>query len=222
MSRSIVGDGRPVQREAGRRGALAQSRAMASAPDPAAAARRAAAFERIRQWGDPVLRSRAREVDEFDDALRRQAEEMVRVMEAAHGAGLAAPQVGVTNRVLVYRPDPETAPRALVNPVVEEASEDTARDLEGCLSLGRAQVHVEVERPRAVVVAARDVDGEEVRIEAEDRHARVLQHEIDHLDGVLMLARADPEQRKAAVRALREGVPYSPPPPPEEESGGRA
>ncbi len=87
------------------------------------------------------------------------------------------------------------------------------RGLEGCLSLGRAGIYVEVDRPRAVVVSARDVDGGEVRIEASDHHARVLQHEIDHLDGVLMLQRTDPGQRREAVRALREGRPWSPPEP---------
>jgi peptide deformylase len=179
------------------------------------AERRVAAFARIRQWGDAVLGMRAREVDTFDEVLRRQADEMIRLMEDAHGAGLAAPQLGVTNRVLVYRPAAEEEARALVNPVIEERSDDTVRDLEGCLSLGHARVHVTVDRARRVVVRAQDVDGAPLRIEAEDHHARVLQHEIDHLDGVLMLARTEPEQRRAAVRALRTGEPYSPPWPPE-------
>jgi peptide deformylase len=184
---------------------------MATPHDRAAAAREAA-FGRIRQWGDPILRASAREVVRFDEALRRQAAEMIALMEAAHGAGLAAPQIGVANRVLVYRPDPEAVPVALVNAVVAHASEETVSGLEGCLSLGRARVNVEVPRPRAVVVAAQDVDGAPVRIEAEERHARVLQHEIDHLDGVLMLARADAAQRRDAVRALREGRPFAPAP----------
>jgi peptide deformylase len=173
--------------------------------------RRAAAFERIRQWGDPVLRTQARLVEQFDAALRRQADDMIALMDDAHGAGLAAPQVGIPNRVLVYRAGPEGDARALVNPVVESASEETVRGLEGCLSIGRAGVYVEVDRPRAVVVSAQEVDGTAVRIEAEDGHARVLQHEIDHLDGVLMLSRTEPGQRREAVRALREGVPWIPP-----------
>jgi peptide deformylase len=176
--------------------------------------RRAAAFERILQWGDPVLRTPARTVERFDAALRHQADEMARLMDDAHGAGLAAPQVGVSNRVLVYRAEAEAPITALVNPVVEEAAGETDVDLEGCLSLGRAQVFVTVERPRAVVVRAFAPDGGEVRIEAQDRHARILQHEIDHLDGVLMLTRTDPAQRRDAVRALREGRSFAPEWPP--------
>ena len=181
----------------------------------AAEERRAAAFARIRQWGDPVLRTPARTVEDFDDALRRQAAEMVALMEDANGVGLAAPQLGLTNRVLVYQHTIDVPPRALVNPWVEEASEDTVRGLEGCLSLGRARVYVPVDRARAVVVRGFDPDGEEVRIEAEDHHARVLQHEIDHLDGILMLGRTDREERKAAVHALRDGRGYAPEWPPE-------
>ena len=184
-----------------------------AAHDAEARRRRAEAFDRIRQWGDPVLRTPAREVDAFDAHLKRQADEMIALMEAAQGVGLAAPQVGIPNRVLVYRADTGAPSRALVNPVVEEASEETVRGYEGCLSLGRASVVVEVDRAVSVVVAARDVDGSAVRIEAADHHARVLQHEIDHLDGILTLARADPLQRREAVRALREGVPYYPEPP---------
>jgi len=183
-----------------------------AATDPDAQRRRAEAFDRIRQWGDPVLRTPGREVDVFDAALRRQADEMIALMEDAQGVGLAAPQVGIPNRVLVYRAEVDAPVRALVNPVVEETSEERVRGYEGCLSLARGGVVVEVERAVSVVVAARDVDGSAIRIEAEDHHARVLQHEIDHLDGILTLARAEPLQRRQAVRALREGVTYFPAP----------
>jgi peptide deformylase len=176
-------------------------------------AERDEAFARIRQWGDPILRTRTREVTTFDAVLARQAEAMMEVMAAAQGAGLAAPQVGSLLRLLVYHPDRESPARALVNPVVEHASTDLIHDLEGCLSLGQALVQVEVPRAREVVVRARGIDGAEVRIEAQDAHARVLQHEIDHLDGVLMLDRVPPAQRRPAVRALQAGEPWSPAPP---------
>lgn len=186
------------------------------AEQQAAAARRAAAFEHIRQWGDPVLRSSTSEVTAFDDALVRQAAEMVTIMDAARGAGLAAPQVGIPMRLLVYRApdDPEGGPaRALVNARVTDHSTETAVDLEGCLSLGKAQIAVEVERPVSVTVTGQELDGSTVTVQAEGRHARILQHEIDHLDGVLMLERAPREQRREAVKALREGRPWAPPQP---------
>ena len=190
--------------------------------DEELARRRAAAFAHIVQWGDPVLRTRAREVEHFDDALRRQAAEMGRLMDDAHGAGLAAPQVGLTNRVFVFRADAEGPVRTLVNPVLEDRSDDTVLGLEGCLSLGRSGVWVAVERPRAVVLRAAEPDGSEVRVEAEGHEARILQHELDHLDGVLMLERTDAEHRRAAVRALRLGEPWSPPWPEEDEEGEAA
>jgi peptide deformylase len=152
-------------------------------------------------------------VEVFDSALARQAEEMIDLMDAAHGAGLAAPQIGLLQRLLVYYAGAEEPPRALVNPVIESASTEEDVDLEGCLSLGRAGVYVEVPRAVAVVVTGNTVDGEEIRIEAEGGHARVLQHEIDHLDGVLMLSRTAPAQRRAAVRALNAGESWQPEPP---------
>ena len=182
-------------------------------------ARRAAAFAHIRQWGDAVLRSPARAVDRFDDVLRRQADDMLRVMDDAGGTGLAAPQIGVTNRVLVYRVGDQDEARTLVNPVIEHASEETVLGLEGCLSLGSARVYVAVERARSVVVTAQEVDGAPVRIEADERHARILQHEIDHLDGVLMLDRTDPDQRREAVKALHRGEAWAPPWPEDDEEG---
>jgi len=170
-------------------------------------------FEHIRQWGDPVLRETARPVETFDRAFAQQVSELESLMRGADGAGLAATQVGSLQRVFVYRlPDDEDdAPaRVIVNPELVEASEDTETMLEGCLSLGKAGVNVEVERPRAVVLNAQDATGKPLRIEAEGGHARVLQHELDHLDGVLMLDRTTAEQRRAAVRALNAGVPWRP------------
>jgi len=152
-------------------------------------------------------------VQSFDSAFKQQVSELEALMKGADGAGLAATQVGSLQRVFVYRlPDDEDdAPaRVIVNPELVEASEDTETMLEGCLSLGKAGVNVEVERPRAVVLNAQDATGKPLRIEAEGGHARVLQHELDHLDGVLMLDRTTAEQRRAAVRALNAGVPWRP------------
>jgi peptide deformylase len=171
------------------------------------------AFTHIRQWGDPVLREKARPVETFDRAFAQQVSELEELMKGADGAGLAATQVGSLRRVFVYRlPDDEDdAPaRVVVNPVIESSSEDVETMLEGCLSLGKARVNVEVERPRAVVLTGQDASGEPLRIEAEGGHARVLQHELDHLDGILMLDRTTTEQRRAAVRALNAGLPWRP------------
>ncbi|WP_053225727.1 peptide deformylase [Solirubrobacter soli] len=171
------------------------------------------AFAHIRQWGDPVLRETARPVETFDAAFEQQVAELDSLMKGADGAGLAATQVGSLRRVFVYRlPDDEDdAPaRVVVNPTIESSSDETETMLEGCLSLGKARVNVQVERPHAVVMTGQDAKGRPLRIEAEGGHARVLQHELDHLDGVLMLDRTTAEQRRAAVRALNAGVPYRP------------
>ena len=169
-------------------------------------------FEHIRQWGDPVLRETARPVETFDRAFAQQVSELESLMRGADGAGLAATQVGSLQRVFVYqRPDEEDdTVYAVVNPELVSVSEERECALEGCLSLGKAGVNVEVERPRAVVLNAQDATGKPLRIEAEGGHARVLQHELDHLDGVLMLDRTTAEQRRAAVRALNAGVPWRP------------
>ena len=179
---------------------------MAVDPDQA----REAAFARIRQWGDPVLRERAREVETFDDALAGQVADMMRLMVAADGAGLAATQVGVLRRLFVYRLADDEVLHVVVNPELVETSETHETELEGCLSLGKAGVLVEVERPAEVVLEGRDVEGEPLRIEATGMHARVLQHELDHLDGVLMLDRTTREQRRQAVRALEQGERWRP------------
>ena len=170
--------------------------------DPEAAARRAAAMSFIRRYGDPVLKSRATVVDRFDDALRNQVARMGGLMNDAHGVGLAAPQLGVSARVLVYRVGFDAPLIALINPEVEWSSPDEEIMEEGCLSL--PGVAVDVERPVHVRVRGQDEGGDTRVVEASGLEARVIQHEIDHLDGVLILDRASRDQRKEAIRTLRE------------------
>src|SRR5215218_2591952 len=170
--------------------------------DPETRARREAALKLVRKYGDPVLRSRALEVDRFDDALVEEARRMGRLMHDAYGIGLAATQVGVMHRLLVYRTELDGEIAALVNPIVEWASKDKEASEEGCLSL--PGVAVEVERPVHVRVRAQDERGAPILVEASGLEARVLQHEMDHLDGVLILDRSSRDQRKQAMRTLRE------------------
>ena len=177
--------------------------------DPQTAARRAAALARVRKWGDPVLRTRARRIDRFDDALREEVSRMGEIMNDALGVGLAATQLGALHRLLVYRVQPESEVAALVNPEIEWAGEAQETAEEGCLSLH--EVLVEVERPLHVRIRGRDENGDEVVVEATGLEARVIQHEIDHLDGVLILDRTSRDQRKQAMRALREAEAGTPP-----------
>jgi peptide deformylase len=172
------------------------------APDPEIAARRAAALAHIRKFGDPVLRTKARPVERFDEALRHEVERMGALMIDAVGVGLAATQVGVLHRLLVYRVQQDSPVIALVNPEIEWKGGEEEIMEEGCLSL--PSVLVDVERPLHVRVRARDERGEEILVEATGLEARVIQHEMDHLDGVLILDRTSRDQRKEAVRALRE------------------
>jgi peptide deformylase len=172
--------------------------------DPETRARRQAALRLVRKYGDPVLRSRALEVERFDDTLVEEARRMGRLMHDAYGIGLAATQVGAMHRLLVYRTELEGSVAALVNPVLEWASKDTESSEEGCLSL--PGVSVEVERPVHVRVRARDERGAPILVEASGLEARVIQHEMDHLDGVLILDRTSRDQRKQAMRALREAL----------------
>jgi peptide deformylase len=164
-------------------------------------ARRQLALGQIRRYPDPVLRERAHEVEEFSDDLRALIDRMGRVMEDAHGVGLAATQLGLLRRILVFRANEDDDLDAIVNPVIVETSQETATDGEGCLSL--PEVHVPVERFATIVVEGKDARGEDVRIEAEGLQSRVIQHEIDHLDGVLIFDRTTPEARREAMRALR-------------------
>ncbi|HUE28851.1 MAG TPA: peptide deformylase [Solirubrobacteraceae bacterium] len=170
--------------------------------DPEVAARRSAALAHVRKFGDPVLRTRARPVERFDDALRSEVARMGELMGDALGVGLAATQVGVLHRVLVYRVQQQAPVAALVNPEIEWTGKEAETMEEGCLSLPR--VLVDVERPIHVRVRALNEHGEPIMIEASGLEARVIQHEIDHLDGVLILDRTPRDQRKEAVRTLRE------------------
>ncbi|MEA2252779.1 MAG: peptide deformylase [Solirubrobacteraceae bacterium] len=170
--------------------------------DPEVAARRDAALAHVRRFGDPVLRSRARPVEVFDDRLRDEIARMGTIMHDSLGIGLAATQVGTLHRVLVYRVEHDSPVNALVNPEIEWSSRDEETMEEGCLSL--PAVHVDVERPVHVRVRAQDQAGEPIVVEASGLEARVIQHEIDHLDGVLILDRTSRDQRKEAMRALRE------------------
>ncbi len=170
--------------------------------DPETRARRDAALALVHRYGDPILRTKARPVDRFDAALYAEIERMARIMNDSLGIGLAATQVGVAHRLLVYRVEPDSPVQPLVNPEIEWSSRDEEIALEGCLSL--PGVHVEVERPIHVRVRAQDERGEPIVVEASGLEARVIQHEVDHLDGKLILDRTSREQRKEAVRALRD------------------
>jgi peptide deformylase len=172
--------------------------------NPEVAARRAAALVHVRKFGDPVLRTKARRVDRFDDALRDEIERLGQLMNDAIGVGLAATQVGVLNRVLVYRVQQQAAVAALVNPELEWTGKEEEIAEEGCLSL--PAVHVEVERPVHIRVRGQNEQGEEITVEASGLEARVIQHEMDHLDGVLILDRISRQQRKEAMRALNEAL----------------
>jgi peptide deformylase len=172
--------------------------------DPAVAARRAAALAHVRKFGDPVLRTRARPVDRFDEALHDQVRRMGQLMSDALGVGLAATQLGVLNRVLVYRVHQQAPVVALINPRIEWAGREEEIMEEGCLSL--PSVHVDVERSVHIRVTAQDEHGDPLTIEASGLEARVIQHETDHLDGVLVLDRVSRQQRKEAMRALREAL----------------
>jgi peptide deformylase len=167
-------------------------------------ARRDAALRHVRKFGDPVLRASALPVERFDQALKDEIERMGELMHDALGIGLAATQIGVLHQVLVYRVHVEDPLTALVNPVLEYSSEELEVAEEGCLSL--PGVHVEVERPARVRVRALDADGEELCIEASELEARVIQHEMDHLDGTLILDRIPRSLRKEAMRELREAL----------------
>jgi peptide deformylase len=163
--------------------------------------RRQLALGQIRQYPDPALRERAREVDEFSDDLRVLIARMGRVMDDAHGVGLAATQLGLLRRILVFRADEEDDLGVIVNPVIVERSEELTTDNEGCLSL--RDVYIPVERANTIVVEGKDPEGADLRLELDGRRARVIQHELDHLDGVLIFDRTTPEARREAMRALR-------------------
>ena len=166
-------------------------------------ARRRAALAQIRQYPDPALRLRANDVEDVGDAVAELVLRMTRLMQEARGVGLAAPQVGVLRRVLVYQTSDDEPIVALVNPRLTSSSEETETVDEGCLSLGAASVIVPVPRPLSVTVEALTPDGEQVTVEAEGLEARVIQHELDHLDGVLIIDRTGPDERRQALADLR-------------------
>ncbi|MGI9049064.1 MAG: peptide deformylase [Rubrobacteraceae bacterium] len=156
----------------------------------------------VKRFGDPVLKSRSTPVKDFDESLERLAADMLSTMRSHDGVGLAANQVGRLKRILVAAVEEEEY--VVVNPVVESRTEESEKAPEGCLSI--PGVLVEVERSKGIAVSGRDVTGEPVRIEVEGLLARILQHEIDHLDGVLILDRTDRESRKAVMREMRENL----------------
>jgi peptide deformylase len=166
-------------------------------------ARRRLALAQVRQYPDSALRLRANEVTDFDDDLRRLVERMVVLMEDAQGVGLAATQVGVLRRLFVFAPD-EEGPRAIVNPTIVERGSETEVDEEGCLSL--QGVRVPVERAVSLTLEGQDEHGADVRLELDAYAARIAQHELDHLDGVLIIDRTDDEHRKEALATLRPRV----------------
>ena len=189
--------------------------------DPEALERRSAALSEVVKYGDPVLRSAASPVTEFDDELAAEADRMIGLMRDAIGVGLAATQLGTLRRMLVFQVGPDAEPTVLVNPEIEwRSEEETATAEEGCLSL--PGVIVDVERPLHVRARGVDAHGDPFSIEASGLEARVIQHEVDHLDGVLMIDRTERDQRKGALKALREGGTYAPESDAEEDEPGEA
>ena len=172
--------------------------------DAQAQARRRVALAQIRQYPDAVLRMRAREVDRFDDDLLRLADRMAHLMHDARGVGLAATQVGVLQRLFVFQAAEAEEVSAIVNPEITERTQETTVADEGCLSL--QGVLVPVERALAVTIEGQDIRGEPLRLELEEMDARVVQHELDHLDGVLMLERTNDESRREALATLRRTI----------------
>jgi peptide deformylase len=169
--------------------------------DPEAEARRRLALAQIRQYPDPVLRMKAREVEQFDGDLGKLVERLSHLLGDANGLGLAATQIGVLRRVFVFLPDPEEEPVVLVNPSFAETSDERESDTEGCLSL--QGVVIPVERHATLTLEGKDAQGNDVRLELEGLPARIAQHELDHLDGVLILDRTTPEARREALALLR-------------------
>lgn len=153
----------------------------------------------IRLFGDPVLRQRAPEVTELDADLARLVDTMIATMHEARGVGLAAPQVGVQKRLYTY--DVGDDPGVIINPQIVETSGEWLYD-EGCLSV--PGLSFEIVRPKMVTVQGIDLGGNEVVLVGDELMGRLIQHEIDHLDGVLLLDRLDADTRKAALRELRQ------------------
>jgi peptide deformylase len=152
----------------------------------------------IRQYGDPVLKERTREVEDIDSAVASLVDSMIETMYAAPGTGLAANQVGVQRRIFVY--DIGDGPQTVINPRIVESNGEWVYD-EGCLSI--PGLSWEIVRPNAVHLVGLDLEGNEISIEATELEGRVFQHELDHLDGILLVERLDEDQRKEAMKILR-------------------
>src|SRR5580693_1433875 len=152
----------------------------------------------IRQYGDPVLKERTREVEDIDGTVASLVESMIETMYDAPGTGLAANQVGVQRRIFVY--DVGDGPRTVINPQIIESDGEWTYD-EGCLSI--PGLSWEIVRPNAVHLVGLDLDGNEISIEATELEGRAFQHEMDHLDGILLVERLDDDQRKEALKILR-------------------
>ncbi len=155
----------------------------------------------IRIVGDPVLRQRAAEVTDIDGRLAQLAEDMIATMYDAPGAGLAAPQVGVQKRLFVYDAHDDTGAHVIVNPTITESRGEWTYE-EGCLSV--PGLSWDIVRPNEVHLTGLDLDGNELSIEADEYLGRIFQHELDHLDGILLLERLDEATRKEALRTLRD------------------
>jgi peptide deformylase len=184
-------------------------------PDPAEEAERerrrererrehhAMAMRLVRQYPDPALRVPATAIAAVDDDVRSLVERMADIMRRSHGVGLAAPQIGVLQRVFVYRSGADDPVHVLINPELSETSDEMESDTEGCLSLLGGEVTVSVDRHIRVVARGLDEAGAPIEVEAEGLEARVIQHELDHLDGILIIDRAPKDDRRAALKELR-------------------
>jgi peptide deformylase len=184
-------------------------------PDPAEEAERerrrererrehhAMAMRLVRQYPDPALRVPATAIADVDDDVRSLVERMADIMRRSHGVGLAAPQIGVLQRVFVYRSGADDPVHVLINPELSETSDEMESDTEGCLSLLGGEVTVSVDRHIRVVARGLDEAGAPIEVEAEGLEARVIQHELDHLDGILIIDRAPKDDRRAALKELR-------------------
>jgi peptide deformylase len=169
--------------------------------DPEREARRQLALAQIRQYPDSALKMAARPVERFDDDLRSLADRMKQLMRDANGIGLAAPQVGVLQRLFVFQADEDEEVVAITNPEIVERGDETTVEDEGCLSI--QGIVLPIERAATITIEGRDEHGAEVRFVLEEPYSRVAQHEADHLDGVLILDRTTPEARREALARLR-------------------
>ena len=154
--------------------------------------------------GDPILRKKAKPVKTFDNNLKELAKNMAKVMVESNGIGLAAPQVGISKRIIVVKPYKETAALALINPTLKPVGKEISTYQEGCLSVPGSQA--DVDRPAKVYVKAQTVDGEEIEFEADEILARVLQHEVDHLKGILFIDYLSESERKNILRKMKVAI----------------